>query len=154
MTAPAGSVIETIVLLNVDLMWAWPSAMFFFSLRRGLRAAVLGAAMCGSPESCGAGGGLARLLLAGDGALGTLARAGVGLRALAAHREAATVADALVGADLDLAADVGGDLAAEVTLHLVGLDVVAKGDELIVGQVLDANVGADVGGLEDLDGAS
>jgi hypothetical protein len=39
-------VIETIVLLNVDLMWAWPSAMFFFSLRRGLRAAVLACAMC------------------------------------------------------------------------------------------------------------
>ena len=45
MTAPVGSVIETIVLLNVDLMWAWPSAMFYFSLRRGLRAAALGAAM-------------------------------------------------------------------------------------------------------------
>ena len=37
---------ETIVLLNVDLMWAWPTAMFFFSLRRGLRAALaFGAAM-------------------------------------------------------------------------------------------------------------
>ncbi len=45
MTAPVVSVIETIVLLNVDLMWAWPTAMFFFSLRRGLRAAALGAAM-------------------------------------------------------------------------------------------------------------
>src|SRR5690606_34540388 len=45
MTAPDGSVIETIVLLNVDLMWAWPTAMFFFSLRRGLRAAVLACAM-------------------------------------------------------------------------------------------------------------
>src|SRR5215467_4723312 len=46
MTAPDGSVIETIVLLNVDLMWAWPTAMFFFSLRRGLRAADLACAMC------------------------------------------------------------------------------------------------------------
>src|SRR5919112_198251 len=33
-TAPVGSVIDTIVLLNVDLMWAWPCATFFFSLRR------------------------------------------------------------------------------------------------------------------------
>src|SRR6476620_5943956 len=33
-TAPDGSVIETIVLLNVLLMWAWPAATFFFSLRR------------------------------------------------------------------------------------------------------------------------
>src|SRR5215210_1548617 len=46
MTAPVVSVMETIVLLNVDLMWAWPTAMFFFSLRRGLRPApAFGAAM-------------------------------------------------------------------------------------------------------------
>ena len=40
-TAPVGSVIETIVLLNVLLMCAWPWEMFFFSLRRGLRDAAL-----------------------------------------------------------------------------------------------------------------
>jgi hypothetical protein len=45
-TAPFVSVIDTMVLLNVDLMWAWPTATFFFSLRRGLRVAALGAAMC------------------------------------------------------------------------------------------------------------
>src|SRR3954467_10241311 len=33
-TLPTGSVIETIVLLNVLLMCAWPWATFFFSLRR------------------------------------------------------------------------------------------------------------------------
>src|SRR5918992_2679497 len=33
-TAPIGSVMVTIVLLNVLLMWAWPWATFFFSLRR------------------------------------------------------------------------------------------------------------------------
>jgi hypothetical protein len=33
-TAPVGSVIDTMVLLNVDLMCAWPCATFFFSLRR------------------------------------------------------------------------------------------------------------------------
>src|SRR5699024_5268713 len=33
-TAPSGSVIETIVLLKVLLMCAWPCATFFFSLRR------------------------------------------------------------------------------------------------------------------------
>src|SRR5688500_2347072 len=33
-TAPVGSVIVTIVLLNVLLMWASPWATFFFSLRR------------------------------------------------------------------------------------------------------------------------
>src|SRR2546423_14331918 len=35
-TAPAGAGIETIVLLNALLMWAWPPATFFFSLRRAL----------------------------------------------------------------------------------------------------------------------
>ena len=34
MTAPVGSVIDTIVLLNVLLMCACPWATFFFSLRR------------------------------------------------------------------------------------------------------------------------
>src|SRR5690606_39335964 len=52
----------------------------------------------------------------------------------------AAVAKALVGADLDLAADVCGDLAAQVTLHLVvAFDVIAQGDELVVGEVLDAD---------------
>ena len=40
-TAPDGSVMETIVLLNVLLMCAWPWETFFFSLRRGLRTEVL-----------------------------------------------------------------------------------------------------------------
>jgi hypothetical protein len=44
-TAPVMSVIDTIVLLKVDLMWAWPTATFFLSLRRGLRTADLGAAI-------------------------------------------------------------------------------------------------------------
>src|SRR4051812_50054977 len=39
-TAPEGSVMETMVLLNVLLMCAWPWETFFFSLRRGLRTAV------------------------------------------------------------------------------------------------------------------
>src|SRR3546814_15803879 len=104
--------------------------MFFFSWRCCLRAADLGCAMvCVLPKSWGAGGGLWRLLLAGDRALGALAGTRVGLRALTAHGKAAAVADALVRADLDLAADISGHLAAKVTLHLVGaLDVVAERD--------------------------
>ena len=61
------------------------------------------------------------------------------------------VPDALVAADLDLAPDVGGDLAAQVTLDLVvGLDVVAQLHDLIVGQVLGALVGIDAGGRQRL----
>ena len=64
------------------------------------------------------------------------------------------MADALVGADLDLAADVGGDLAAEVTLDLeVAFDVVAEGDELVVAEVLDADVSVDAGVGEGLERA-
>src|ERR687885_1643450 len=46
-TAPVGSVMETIVLLNVLLMCAWPWETFFFSLRRGLRAEPAAALFCG-----------------------------------------------------------------------------------------------------------
>src|SRR6188472_209493 len=39
MTAPFGSVMDTMVLLKVLLMCAWPSAIFFLSFLRGLRTA-------------------------------------------------------------------------------------------------------------------
>jgi hypothetical protein len=68
------------------------------------------------------------------------------------NRQTATVANALVAADLDLAADVGCDLATEVTLHLeAALDVVAKGDELVVGKILHADVSVDAGVGEGLE---
>src|SRR5579875_2502484 len=56
------------------------------------------------------------LLLAGDGLLRALARAGVRLRPLAVDRKVPAVTQALVAADLDLATDVRLDLAAQVTL--------------------------------------
>src|SRR5699024_8941987 len=37
MTAPFGSVMDTMVLLKVDLMYAWPWATFFFATRRPVR---------------------------------------------------------------------------------------------------------------------
>ena len=127
MTAPFGSVIETIVLLNVDLMWAWPATTLRRSLRRGRR----------EPEE------------AGDGALGTLAGARVRLRALAVDGQAAAVPQALVAADFDLAANVSLNLAAQVAFDLVVLvDVLLERDELVLGEVADANVRADAGGRE------
>jgi hypothetical protein len=50
-TAPVESVIETMVLLKVLLMCAWPTVMFFFSLRRGLRPAVAVADFFGAAMS-------------------------------------------------------------------------------------------------------
>src|SRR5690606_39025827 len=97
---------------------------------------------------------LAGLLLAGHRALGALAGTGVGLRALTADRQPTAVAQALVGPDLDLAADVGLDRAAQASLDLeVALDVVTQGDEVAVRHVLDAQVRAHARGLERLLGA-
>src|SRR5919202_1792030 len=97
---------------------------------------------------------LAGLLLAGDRALGTLAGARVGTRALAAHGQATAVADALVAARLHLAPDVRGDLAAQVALDLeVGLDVVTEVDDLLVREVTGPLARVDVGRGQRLQGA-
>src|SRR5690606_17427296 len=86
-----------------------------------------------------------------DRTLRTLAGTGVGLGALAVHGKAAAVADTLVRADFDLATDVSGHLAAEVTLNLVGVDRVAKRHELVVGEVLHTDALVDTRVGEDLD---
>src|SRR3954454_22606016 len=151
-TAPLGSQIDTIVLLNVLLMCAWPCAMFFFSLRRTFLAPAP-ARFCGGIY-VSSSLLLAGLLLAGDSAARPLAGTGVGVGALTVHREAATVPDALVGTDLDLAADVLGDLTAEVTFDaVVGVDPVAQAADLLVGEVTDAGVGVDPGLLQRLTGS-
>src|SRR5690625_1379088 len=169
------------VLLKVLLMNACPLTMFFLSLRRGLRAAgwrVLvamrrnssGGIWCaGSLSGARVGAGLRRgqdqrggdgapgsaaLLLARDGALGALASTCVGLGALPVHRQAAAMPQALVAADLHLAADVGRDLAPQITLGaVVLLDVIAQLDELLVGQLAHALVTGDAGRGDRLLGA-
>src|SRR5829696_2989028 len=144
---PWGSVMVTIVLLKLDLMWAWACAMFFFSRRRGFLAPDFFGGK--SPVSLLLRG----LLLAGNGLLGALAGAGVGVGALAAHRQPPAVPDPLVAADLDLALDVLLDLAAQVALDLVmRVDPVAEADDLLLGQVTHAGVGVHPGALDGLDG--
>src|SRR5918993_4502619 len=117
-------------------------------MRSGLEA-------CGGTEVISAGPGEGRrslrLLLAGDGALGALAGARVGLGALAADRKAHAVAATLVAADLDLATDVCLDLATEVTLDLeVAFDRVAELDQLFVPHLVHAHVRVDPGECEQL----
>ncbi len=59
--------------------------------------------------------------------------------------------NSLVGANLDFATDIRGDLTAEVTFHLdVGLEPVTQRDEVCVGEVLDPGVRADPGRHEGL----
>ena len=61
---------------------------------------------------------------------------------------------ALVAADLDLAADVGLHLAAQVALHLqVGLDVVTQVSHLVISEVPGAQVLVDAGGRQNFVGA-
>src|SRR5579875_2712166 len=149
-TLPAGSVIDTIVLLNVLLMCACPCAMFFLSLRRTFLAParLLGGILSSTPEVIGPNHGL---LLAGHGLLLALAGAGVRLGALAMHRQPAPVPQALVAADLDLAPDVRLDLPAQIALDLVvRLDPVPQQDDLVVGHLVDPGVRADAGGPQRL----
>ena len=163
MTAPEGSVMDTMVLLNVLLMCAWPCATFFFSLRRTLvRAAawrVLGGhwllLRCESSSSRRpVPGWPAGYFLTSScrrppcgGPCGCARWCGCAGRARADHGGA----DALVAADLDLAPDVGGDLAAQVALDLVvTLDVVAQRDQVVVREVLDADLRSDAGRGDEL----
>src|SRR3954463_279236 len=84
-------------------------------------------------------------------ALGTLARAGVGLGVLTSHRQAAPVAQAAVAADLHQALDVLRALAAQVTLdHVVTVDDVAQLRHLVVREVPDLAVRLDPELGEDL----
>jgi hypothetical protein len=115
-------VIDTMVLLKVLLMCACPWATFLRSLRRTFLTAAAPARAFGWHLSYALLDVflllLARLLLAGDRALGTLAGARVGPGPLTTHGQAPAVPDALVAADLHLAPDVRGDLAAQVTFDL------------------------------------
>ena len=99
-------------------------------------------------------GAFLRLLLAGNGALRPLTGTGVGLGALTTHGQTTTVAQALVAADLDLATDVGLNLAAKVTLDLERLlDVLAELCQVLVREVLAPEIRADAGGVKDFLGA-
>src|SRR5439155_7321017 len=100
---------------------------------------------------CWFGSVLAGPLLPGNGLAGTLAGTGVGPGALAVHRQPTTVAQSLVAADLDLALDVGGDLAAEVTLDLqVLVDVRADTSDLFVGEIAHPGLHGKVDRLADV----
>src|SRR5829696_6867045 len=78
-----------------------------------------------------------------------LAATRVGLRTLAADRQAAAVAQTAVGADLHQPFQVLRALATQIALHLAPLDCLAQAHGLVLGQVLDAGVGVDLALGED-----
>ena len=89
---------------------------------------------------------LGGLLLSGDRALRTLAGAGVGLGALTAHGKSLTVTLALVAVDLDLATDVRVDFTTQIALDLViAFEVITQRNQLLIRQILDANIRVDTG---------
>src|SRR6185503_15689079 len=88
-----------------------------------------------------------RVALHTDRLARTFARAGVGLRALTAHRQAAHVADATIALDALKALEVHADFAAQITFDdiLAVLDRVNDLRKLRFAQVLRANLRIDIG---------
>ncbi len=69
--------------------------------------------------------------------------------ALTADREALAVAKTLVAADFDLASNVCSNLASQVTFDLeVLIDPVTQSKDLLISEVLGAQIGANAGGLK------
>src|SRR5262249_34461258 len=94
---------------------------------------------------------LRRLLLRHRPTARALARARVGLGALAAEREAPAMTQAAVAADFHQALDVERDLLAEVALDAAHfLDDPADLPDVVLGEVLHADVTTDTGGAEDV----
>src|SRR5215217_2809289 len=94
---------------------------------------------------------LGRLLLAGHGLLGALARPRVGVGALPVDRKAPAMPDPLVRADLDLTLDVLRDLAPQVALDLVrAVDVLADPADLFLGQLANLRDAIDPRAGDDL----
>ena len=61
------------------------------------------------------------------------------------------MAQATIAADLHQALDVHGNLTAKVTFNLeMMVDVVAQLTDVFLGQILDAHIGVDAGGGDDL----
>src|SRR5437763_15355734 len=136
-TLPSRSVSVTIVLLKLVLMCAWPTAMFFLTLRRARGRRGAGMVTSAGPPAPrpddvfrhpasrdrSLRSLLGRLLPAGHLlAAWTLAGAGVGLGALAPDRQAAAVTQPAIAADLLEALDVLRALAPSVSIPGVTID--------------------------------
>ena len=91
-----------------------------------------------------AGEGRELILLAGDRLGLALAGAGVGVRALAADRQAPAMAKPAVAGEVHQPLDVHRRLAAKVALdRMVAVDRLADVQHFLVGQVLDPLFGRD-----------
>src|SRR5262245_55747853 len=131
---PWVSVMVIVVLLNVALMWATPSAsmtrLLFFAVAIGL---------------------LGDLLLAGDRAAWALLRTGVRVRALTANRQTAAMADSSIGTDIHQTLDVHGDFGAQRTLDaVVALDRLSQPIHVGIVEIPNAEVSTHTSRLQNL----
>jgi len=85
------------------------------------------------------------------GLAGPLSGAGVGARALATNRQATTMADAAIAIDRLKALEILLQLASQIAFNdvLVFRDHLDDPVELLIGQALGANIGADFSLFED-----
>src|SRR5690349_16053591 len=94
---------------------------------------------------------LGLLLLASDGLGRTLARARIGVGALAAHRQAAAMAQAAVAAEVHQTLDVDAGLTAKVAFHdIVAVDDFADLQDFLVAQLGDAAILGDLDLFDDV----
>ena len=102
-----------------------------------LLARATGAFLC----CWGCHGLLRHFLLAGDRFGGTFARARIGVRALAADRQALAVTQAAIAAEIHQPLDVHRHFAAQIAFdEIVAVDRFADLDDFGLGQVVDAAV--------------
>src|SRR6266513_165778 len=119
MVFPWASVMVIIVLLNVAFTCATPEAIFLRSRRR-TRVASLPILD----------------LLAGDGFGRPLTGAGIGMGALAADRQSATMPQPAVATEVHQPLDIHGHFAPQVPLdHIVAVDHLADLQHFLVGQL-------------------
>src|SRR5438874_4507574 len=91
------------------------------------------------------------LLLAGDRLGRALARARVGVGALAAHRQAAAMTQAAIAAEVHQTLDVDTGLAAKIAFdEVVAVDHFADLQDFLVAQLADATISRDLDLLDDL----
>src|ERR1700681_4657702 len=124
MVLPCASVIVIVVLLKLAFTCATPETIFLRSRRRTRPSRCCGVAAGASllmtgPLRAAGRSALWRHFLAGDRASLALARACIGMRALAAHRQIFAVAKPAIAAEILQPLDVELHLAAEVALDLV-----------------------------------
>lgn len=94
---------------------------------------------------------LGLLLLSGDRARGTLAGAGVSLRALSADGQALSVADSAIAADFHQALDIERHFAAKFALHAdIMVDIFSEFGYVVFVEVLHSRIGIDTRRGEDL----